>query len=334
MDEDSEFYGEGNETLDDEFVNGFSAHYDVYPVVLAVLIIVANGTALALVVRKKKLQTVTNGVLASLATSDLLAGLLGIPLYLVCNLTYHTAWCLSSAVFWRFVSISTVLHLTILTMHLFATVGHLTRYEFVLRRKATTCLVCTAWLCAAFVSLVQLSWIIVEDDRSEEERLRVHLTYSIAVLVLFLGVPLATIVCCQLRIFAFICVYKRECKARVSEKSNSSDDQPFAKVASTWKTAVVFAGMSAVYLICWAPYFILELVVDDAEMESLPLWAVYMLFYFTRFTASAVNPILFVVGKSDFRRALREWLHCCSTAKAEEEADHGTMHSLVQSQRP
>lgn len=333
MDEDFEFYEEGNETLDEEFVNGFSARYDVYPLVLAVLIIVANGTALALVVRKKKLQTVTNGVLASLATSDLLAGLLGIPLYLVCNVTYHTSWCLSSAVFWRFVSISTVLHLTILTVHLFATVCHLTRFEFVLRRNATTCLVCTAWLCAAFVSLVQLSWIIVEDDKSDEERLRLHFIYSITVLVLFLGVPLATMVYCQLRIFAFICVYKRERKARVSEKGNSSDHQPYAKVTSTWKTAVVFAGLLAVFLICWAPYFILELVVDDAGMESLPLWAVYMLFYFTRFAASAVNPVLIVVGKSDFRAALREWLHCCGITK-DDEAAHGTMHSLVQSQRP
>lgn len=329
MDEDLEYYEEGNETFEDEeFVNGFSSRYDVYPVVLAVLIIVANGTALALVARKKKLQTVANGVLASLAMSDLLAGLVGIPLYLVCNVTYHTPWCLSSAVFWRFISVSTILHLTIVTMHLFATVVHLTRYEFLLRRKATTCLVCTAWVCAAFVSLIQLSWIIVEDDSSEEDRLRLHLTYSITVLVLFLGVPLAAMVYCQLRIFALVRVYKREHKARVLEKSNSPDDQPYAEVASKWKTAVVFAGMLAVFLICWAPYFILELLVDDEGLESLPLWAVYLLFYFTRFTASAVNPVIFVLGKSDFREGLREWLHCCGTTK-EDEGVHGTMYSLV-----
>ena len=122
-------------------------------------------------------------------------------------------------------------------------------------------------------------------------------------------------------------------RSRASEKSNSSDHQPYAKVASTWKTAVVFAGLFAVFLICWAPYFILELVIDDAGMESLPLWAVYMLFYFTRFTASAVNPVLFVVGKSDFRAALREWLRCCGITK-DDEAANGTVHSLVQSQRP
>lgn len=328
MDEDLEYSDEGNETMDEEFVNGFSARYDVYPIVIAVLIVLANGTALILVARKKKLQTVTNGVLASLAVSDLLAGLVGVPLYLACNMTYGTPWCLSSAVFWRFVSVSTVLHLTILTIHLFASVVRVTRYEFLLKRKASTCLVCTAWACAAFVSLIKLSWITVEDDKSEEERLRLHLNYSIALLVLFLGVPLVIMVYCHVRIFAFVRLYKRTQNAGESEEGNSLNDQPFAKVASNWKTAVVFAGMLAVFLICWAPYFILELVVDDEGMELLPLWAVYMLFYFTRFTASALNPVLFVLGKRDFRGALCESLQCCRTTKRDE-SDHKTMHSLV-----
>lgn len=328
MDEDLEYDDEGNETLDEEFVSGFSARYDVYPIVLAVLIVLANGTALTLVARKKKLQTVTNGVLASLAVSDLLAGLVGIPLYLACNVTYDTPWCLSSAVFWRFISVSTVLHLTILTIHLFASVVHVTRYQFLLKRKASTGLVCTAWVCAAFVSLIQLTWITVEDDRSEEERLRLHLAYSIAVLVLFLGVPLVIMVYCHVRIFAFVRLYKRKKNAEVSEKGNSLNDQPFAKVASNWKTAVVLAGMLAVFLICWAPYFILELVIDDEGMESLPLWVVYILFYFTRFTASALNPVLFVLGKRDFRGALCECLQCCRDTKGDEGFQR-TVHSLV-----
>lgn len=328
MDEDLEYEDEGNETLDEEFASGFSARYDAYPILLTVLIVVANGTALALVAWKKKLQTVTNGVLASLAVSDLLAGLVGVPLYLACNATYDTPWCLSSAVFWRFVSVSTVLHLTILTIHLFVTVVHVTRYEFLLKRKASTALVCTAWVSAAFISLLQLSWITVEDERSEEERLRLHMTYSIVVLVLFLGVPLVIMIYCYLRIFAFVCLYKRKQKAGLSEKDDSLDDQPFAKVASNWKTAVVFAGMLAVFLICWAPYFILELVVDDEGMESLPLWVVYTLFYFTRFTASVVDPVLIVLGKRDFRGALCECLPCCGAIK-EDEGVHGTMYSLV-----
>lgn len=324
-----EYDDEGNDTLAEEFVNGFSVRYDVYPIILAVLIVVANSTALILVARKRKLQNVTNGILASLAVSDLLAGLTGIPLYLACNVTYDTPWCLSSAVFWRFVSVSTVLHLTVLTMHLFATVVHARRFECLLTRKASTGLVFTVWLCAAFVSLIPLSWITM-NDIGEDEKLRIHLVYSIAVLILFLGVPLVTMVYCHIRIFALVRLYRRKQHAEeLSEKGlNFHDDPPFAKVASNWKTAVVLAGMLAVFLICWAPYFILELVVDDEGMESLPLWAVYILFYFTRFTASALNPVLFVLGKRDFRGALCECLGCCRTA-TEDVGVHGTMYSLA-----
>lgn len=55
MDEDFEFYEEGNEMLDEEFVNGFLVCYDVYLLVFVVLIIVVNGMELVLVVCKKKL---------------------------------------------------------------------------------------------------------------------------------------------------------------------------------------------------------------------------------------------------------------------------------------
>lgn len=322
MADDLEFEDEGNETLGEEFGNGFSVHYDVYPIILAVLIVVANGTALILVLRRKKLQTVTNGILASLAVSDLLAGLAGVPLYLACNLTgYSPPWCLSSAAFWRFVSVSTVLHLTVLTMHLFAAVVHAARYEFLLKQRASVCLVCACWICAAIVSLIQLSWIGSEDDSDDEvqHKLRIHHVYSIAVLIMFLGVPLVTMVYCYTRIFAFVRLYERERKAGIKK------DGP---LASNWKAAVVFAGMLAVFLICWAPYFILELMEDDGAMESLPLWAVYLLFYYTRFTASAINPVLFVLGKRDFRSALCECLGCCRTPKKDEGANR-TLHSLV-----
>lgn len=46
----------GNETLEEELVNRFSVHFDIYPVILAVLIIIANATALILDLRRKKLS--------------------------------------------------------------------------------------------------------------------------------------------------------------------------------------------------------------------------------------------------------------------------------------
>lgn len=196
----------------------------------------------------------TNGVLASLAVSDFLAGLVGIPLYLACNVTYTLSWCLSSATFWRFVSVFTVLHLTVLTLHLFATVVHALRYDSLPKQRASVCLVCACWVCAAFVSLIQLSWIIYPDDNYYEHKLRVHRIYSIVVMIIFLIVPLVTMFYCHIRIFALVHLYRAEKKAKLRKDRSLDDNKTCSSVASEWKVAVVFAGMLAVFLICWAPY--------------------------------------------------------------------------------
>lgn len=310
--EDEYLEEEGNETLHEQ--EGFSVQFDVFPIILAVLIVLANGTALVLVARRKNLRSATNGVLASLAVSDFLAGFLGIPFYLVCNAAYDPSWCLCSVVFWRFVSVSTVLHLTILTLHLYATVVHVMRCKVLLRRNVSAGLVCAVWFCAAFVSLVQLSWITVENKESEEERQRVHLAYAITVLAAFLGVPLVTMIYCHVRIFANIRLSKREqTVGKLENRVDSVEDQTLDKYTENWKLGLVLLGMLAAFLICWVPYFVLELVTDTEGMGAFPDWAEYVLFYYTRFTASAINPVLFVIGKRDFRRAFCGCLGCSQT---------------------
>ena len=310
---EDEYLEEGNETLHEQ--EGFSAQFDVFPIILAVLIVLANGTALVLVARRKNLRSVTNGVLASLAVSDFLAGFLGIPFYLVCNAaSYDLSWCLCSVVFWRFVSVSTVLHFTILTLQLYATVVHVVRCKILLRRNVSAGLVCTVWFCAAFVSLVQLSWITVENEETEEERQRVHLAYAITVLTVFLGVPLVIMIYCHVRVFANIRLNKREQTVGRSENQvDSVEDQTLDKYTENWKLGLVLLGMLVAFLICWAPYYVLELVIDTEGMGAFPVWAVYVLFYYTRFTASAINPVLFLIGKRDFRRAFFGCFGCSDT---------------------
>ena len=250
---EDEYFEEANGTLGEEqvFLEGFSAQYDVFPIIVALLIVLGNGTALVLFARNKKLHSVTNGILASLAVSDFLAGFVGIPLYLVCNAIYTIPWCFSSVVFWRFVSVSTVLHLTILTLHLYASVDHAARCQVLLKPNISAFLICATWLSAAFVSLIQLSWINVEDEETEAESRRVHLAYAITVLALFLVLPLIIIIYCHLRVFAVVHLFKRKQTAGQSVKAiDPINDQTFDRISANWKLGIVLFGMLVVFLIC------------------------------------------------------------------------------------
>lgn len=325
---EGEYLEERNETL--HYQEGFSAQFDVFPIILALLIVSANGTALILVVRNKNLRSLTNCILASLAVSDFLAGSLGIPLYLLCNATYQSSWCLCSVVVWRFLSVSSVLHLTLLTLHVYATVVNVVRHRFILKSNVTAGLICAVWFSAAFVSLVQLSWITVENEETEQERRRVHLAYATAVLVGFLCIPVAAMIYCHVRVFAAIRLSKGAEKVEnLANEIDSVEDQTPDRVSANWKISVVLTVMLAVFLICWTPYFVLELVVDTEGMSAIPVWAEYVLFYYTRFTVSAINPVLFLFGKRDFRRAFCLCSGCRHQSKNEDNVILGTVNSLV-----
>jgi len=55
---------------------------DVPAIVLAWLIVIVNGLVLVLMAKKKYLRSITNLLLCSLAVSDLLTGLVAIPLFI------------------------------------------------------------------------------------------------------------------------------------------------------------------------------------------------------------------------------------------------------------
>lgn len=73
---------------------------------MCLLISAVNGLVIILIHKKKTLRTPTNMFLASLATSDLLSGLVGIPLALVCLTRDFLIVCVLSTIFIRFTAIS------------------------------------------------------------------------------------------------------------------------------------------------------------------------------------------------------------------------------------
>ena len=301
---------EENITSDEEPLARFYAPYDVVPLVLCVLIVAANATAILLVLRSAKLRNATNGVLVSLAVSDLLAGVVGVPLYLACTTSYDTGCCVASVLVWRFVSISTVLHLTLVTADRYVSIVHVTRYETIVTGKASAVLVAIVWICAASVSLVQLCWVGLQQATDGEEHQTV--VYSIVVLVVFLGLPLVTMLYSYARILACVLHFRSKQKASTTAKRPSKTD-PLDRIMTHWKTALVFAAMIIVFIVCWVPYFTLEVLYNSHKLDSLPVWAWYVLFYYTRFAASLVNPLIYIFGKQDLRAALLECFGCSHT---------------------
>lgn len=120
---------------DAEEILGFSAEFDTFPVVLAIFIVLLNSFVLYLVVKVKSLRTLTNFILGSLALTDCLNGVLGIPLYLACSAIQSSVVCGITQVLTKFFSISIVLHLLLVSIDRHIVVVHAMRYRSLVTKR-------------------------------------------------------------------------------------------------------------------------------------------------------------------------------------------------------
>ena len=297
---------DGLDDKQEETILGFSPEFDTFPIVLAVFIVMLNSFVLFLTTRIRCLRTVTNLILSSLAFSDLLSGVLGIPFYLACSAIQKTMVCGITQMLTKFFSISIVLHLLLVSVDRHVAVIHAMRYSSLITKRRILSLILSAWLTAIFVALIQLSWIGLDmnvNEGTEEETARIIIIYDIFCIVLFFLVPLITMIFCYITIFL---VLRKQ--LRVIEQNNTPSFRKHVQRSSARerRAAVIFAIMISIYIFCWLPYFLLGLQhLIGNDYFTLPISVEYILFYYPKFLNSLLNPLLYVFCKHDFRQAFR-----------------------------
>ena len=108
-----------NNSTTEKDISYFDISYDSCLIVLSFLIIAINILVIVLFVRRRPLRTKTNLLLVSLSVSDLMMGLLGIPMSTACNALVgdlsFSGLCITSAAVYRFIAVSTIFHIFAIT---------------------------------------------------------------------------------------------------------------------------------------------------------------------------------------------------------------------------
>lgn len=280
---------EGRYEEQEESISGFIVEFDVPVLVLAALIIAFNCLVLFLVVKRKQLRTQTNYLLCSLAVSDLLTGLVNVPLYLSCTITQKFEVCLLAETFLRMTSISTILHLVAISIDRYIAAKHALVYSSIMKPYPSHLIKAFIWAVAFLVAFVQLAWI--NPSNIVEEYVKHEIRYDIANLVVFFALPLIImVVLYSILLKDYIWIARRQ---RSNKRRNEC------------KTALVFVSMFLVYCVCWLPYFLIRLQhnIGNAFFE-LPHTLEYV-FVYLRFINAVLNPCIYVLGKNDFWQALK-----------------------------
>jgi len=243
--------------------------------------------------------------LASLALSDLVSGLVGIPLLVICLVKDLINVCVSSAIFIRFTAISSVCHVLFIACDRYIFIVHGMQYHSLVTKQRAIFTTIAVWLLSLLASVIQLSWyLFYEIAFTEYEEITEDLNrkYSIACIVLFFALPLL------LMCYIYGRIFQISCKSNKTDRQcNNSLQQPFRSLLHEWRgrsvlliTIVIFAG-------CWLPYFVamLDDYMNSSEQSPMPLW-VQRLLLFLGFIPPILNPILCTLSKKDFRRALKK----------------------------
>ena len=291
----------------------FKSIHIIY-IIIALLIILFNGFVLFIMRKYKSLHSAQNGLLASLAVSDLSSGLVGVPLSLACTYvpTYLCGLCSVSYYFFKFVSISTVLHiLAIIAERCFLIVDPiLHRRVRATPGRSNLVIIATIWLASLVASSVPWIWVAetIYDCFSSEEELNEGTwnpdsIYELFCFIMFFIIPLLLISIFLTKIFIAVHQFTRRKSQRCL---NDLKEQTRLRKTET-RIFIVLLSVFVLFIVCWLPYFTVTLVNQFTTVQAIPGWLHDSVPYF-RSVTSLLNPLVYAFYKDDFYQAMRRKL--------------------------
>ena len=272
----------------------FGAVFSSVPCVLSI-----GGNILLLVVIMKfpQLRDVqSNFLLASLATSDLLIGLLVQPLHGMCALTSEkcpSLFGISPAVFFYFLTvvvISSCLNITIMAVERYIFIVESLRYQSIVTKTRVIQAIFIGWVISAVFPLTRL---IPSFPMIAIRVLQFILISSILVVLIF----------CYMKIFCIHRRYKRQIISRLQAVVQGPRTQEIFRSANT-----VFLVVGAVF-ISYTPLLIAQFLLNFNHLKHhVRILHPFAVTFFL--LNSSVNPLIIFFRSRKLRRFLRKLFKC------------------------
>lgn len=285
-------------------------------ITLSVLIVLSNLTVLVLYQLNSHLRSKKNFLLASFALSDLSAGLVVLPVTLMCFQcpACSTKMCLSSAILFRFLAISTILHILAITFEKYFSIIHPLHHLGAVQKKHIRLVTSCIWGTSIAVSLSPLTWLTAGFT---PDVIRKELIYFAVTFLLFFVLPLAFIIFAHLKMFKTISRSLhfisniRETQLN-SMKNPASSPTPVHELhysSKNKKALCAFILMLGTFVASWFTWYLGAIFFYLRLPFSTDVWGkVLEVMLFLPFL---INPMLYTYYKQDFRLALQSFFKRC-----------------------
>ena len=279
--------------------------------------ITGNVVVLWLFYKHESLRTISNRFLASLSIADVLVGFVIDPVWIVIKCwiqpEVHSNLFLTSTMLWIHTTAATTLNSCCVSIDRFIAIRFPFRYQDSLTKRRCFAVIILVW----FISL-SLPFLMFSREGKDRKELFEFITITICL------VPLLVVSFCYILIFKLA----RKQFRRILETTNIPDsgENMRVRVMQNFKAIKTVGFVLSAYIITWMPSVVLQLVNfyyieenrDGLCKVKLVVWPWVEAI---AFTSSAINPLIYYLRNSDFRRAFRRtfhWLPCVH----EQDASH------------
>ncbi|XP_068020028.1 neuromedin-U receptor 1 [Melanerpes formicivorus] len=321
------------EQLRDKYLGPRRSSFFVPVCVIYLLIFVvgAAGNALTCIVilRHRFMRTPTNYYLFSLAVSDLLVLLLGMPLELYDMWSNYpfllgASGCYFKTLLFEAVCFASILNVTALSVERYIAVVHPLKAKYVVTRNHAKRVIITIWVLSVVCSIPNTSLHGLQPlyvpgrgrvpDSEICTLVKPRLTYNLIIQVttiVFFFLPMGTI--SVLYLLIGLQLKKEKMLEALGAKSGGGRDcynaQGQKKVKRRQVTKMLFV-LVVVFGICWAPFHTDRLVwsfVSTWTMDMLHMFQyVHIISGVFFYLSSAANPILYNLMSTRFREMFKE----------------------------
>lgn len=286
---------------------------------IGLLAVVINGVVIFLMFKRKVLRSLTNVFLASLALSDLVTSLFGIPVLVACLETDIFKICVVSRIFYQFTAVSSICHVLLVAFDRFLAIVHpLKRNSLVTKRRAVSAIL-FIWLLSFLTSTVRLSWEKYDDtsstNRTQDDQ-DFEMEYNVILICFFFVVPFITMCSIYGHIF-----YISFMLARRDRRLNSALRTESRSTLHEWRGRSLLVIMMVIFVGCWLPFFlsVLSDSLNNQESSTSDVRTQRLLVVLA-FIPPLLNPLLCTLAKKDFRRVLRELI--CKQKYSQQRVHH------------
>ncbi|KAM9347449.1 trace amine-associated receptor 13c-like [Symphorus nematophorus] len=274
---------------------------------ISLLTVALNLLVIISVFHFRQLHTPTNLLLLSLAVSDLLVGLLLMPLRilrmkgcwflgsLICGLFYYASFILTSA---------SVGNMVLVSIDRYVAICDPMCYPTKVTRKRVKICVCLCWACSVFYNGIILIDFLKLPDRynscyGECKVVIDFITGAVDVLLTFVG-PIAVIIILYMRVFVVAVSQARAMRSHIAAVTLQGSIRVTAK-KSERKAARTLGVVVVVFLICYCPYFCYSLTSQDTSTSvAFSIFGVWLLY-----CNSCLNPVVYAFFYPWFRRSIK-----------------------------